>query len=127
MEKEFECLTHEELKEFKDCSQKFKAISFIEDDLFEEEKQLVFQLQTEKKSSEEISKATLIHVELVKKFYDLKVDNLKLETEMFEIICKYSRKTNEEAIQLIINDDDELVKVLLTIYKENKEEYFKIT
>ena len=86
LKEEFVGLTIDQLKEFMICNQNYKAISFTEDDLYEEEIQLVFQLQKEKRSNEEISKITLIDIDLVKKFYDLKVNNLKKETALLELI-----------------------------------------
>ena len=79
LKKEFEGLTGDQLSQFKQCNKDFEAISFIEDDLFEEERKLVSQLLKEKKSINEINKITLIHSNLVKKFYDLNEINLKLE------------------------------------------------
>jgi hypothetical protein len=69
---DFEGLTSDQLSQFKDCFWNFKSISFVENDLFEEELKLLFQLQMEKKSDEEISKTTLIHIDLVQKICNLK-------------------------------------------------------
>ena len=38
LKKEFENLTNDQLVSFKDCNQNFKAISFVDEDLFEEER-----------------------------------------------------------------------------------------
>ena len=124
MKKEFESLTGDKLAQFKACNKDFNAISFIEDDLFKEETQLVSQLFIDNKSSEEISKITLIHIELVEKICSLKENIMKKEIELLDLIRKYSScKTNEEVIKLIDKDDEELVKVLIQAYIDNKDEY----
>jgi hypothetical protein len=49
---------------------------------------------------------------------------LKKETDFVDSIRKRSSfQTNDEVIKLIVKDDEELVNVLLQIYKENKDEY----
>jgi hypothetical protein len=64
----------------------------------------------------------------VTKLYIKKVINIKKEPALLDLIIKYSScQTNEEVIELIINDDEELVKVLIQAYKENKEKYLEIT
>jgi hypothetical protein len=53
---------------------------------------------------------------------------LKKETELVDSIHKRSScQTNDEVIKLIVKDDEELVKVLFQIYKDNKDEYLQIT
>ena len=124
MKKKFESLTGDQLAQFKECNKDFNAISFIEDDLFEEETKLVSQLFIDNKSSEEISKITLIHVELVEKICSLKENIMKKEIELLDLIRKYSScKTNKDVIKLIDKDDEELVKVLIQAYINNKDEY----
>ena len=62
------------------------------------------------------------------KLYDFKVINIKKEPALLDLISNFSScQTNEEVIELIINDDEELVKVLIQAYKENKEKYLEIT
>ncbi len=67
LEKKFEKLTVEQLNQFKECYKNFNAISFSKDDLFAEEFELVFHHRLGNKLKEEISKITLIHIELVEK------------------------------------------------------------
>ena len=106
LKKEFEGLTADQLGQFKECYKNFQAISFIEDDLFEEETQLVSQLFNDNKSSEEISKITLIHTDLVEKLCSLKENTMKKEYELLDLIRKQtSFKTNEEVIKVIDKDD----------------------
>ena len=106
MKKKFESLTGDQLAQFKQCNKDFNAISFIEDDLFEEETHLVSQLFIENKSNDEISKITLIHIELVEKICSLKENILKKEFELLNLIRKHSScKTNEDVIKLIDKDD----------------------
>jgi hypothetical protein len=66
----------------------------------------------------------LIHIELVEKICSLKKNVLKKEFELLDLICKHSSCTiNEDVIKLIDKDDEELVKVFIHIYENNKEEY----
>jgi hypothetical protein len=56
------------------------------------------------------------------------VIKIKKEPALLDLISNYSScKTNEEVIELIIYDNEELVKVLIQAYKENKEKYLEIT
>ena len=49
---------------------------------------------------------------------------MKKEIKLLDLIRKYSScKTNEEVIKLIDKDDEELVKVLVQAYIDNKDEY----
>ena len=49
---------------------------------------------------------------------------MKKEIELLDLIRKYSScKTNEEVIKLIDKDDEELVKVLIQAYIDDKDEY----
>jgi hypothetical protein len=58
----------------------------------------------------------------------LKKIKLKEETTLLGNICRHSSlKSDDDVISLITKDDHELAKVLLSIYKENKEDYLKIT
>ena len=92
-------LTGDQLSQFKDCNKNFNAISFTEDDLFEEELQLFSQLFIDNKSNEEISKITLIHIDLIEKLCNLKENILKKEIELLDLFRKHSTcKTNEEVI-----------------------------
>ena len=66
----------------------------------------------------------MIHVELVEKICSLKENIMKKEIELLDLIRKYSScKTNEDVIKLIDKDDEELVKVLIQAYINNKDEY----
>jgi hypothetical protein len=61
----------------------------------------------------------LIDILLVKRLW------LSKELDLLMLIHKHtSFLTNEEVIEIIVKDVDELVKVLIQIYKVNKEEYF---
>jgi hypothetical protein len=106
LKKDFEELNGDQLAQYKECNKNFNAISFIEDDLFVEETQLISQLFIDNKSNEEISKITLIHIDLVEKLCSLKENIMKKEIELLDLIRKHSScKTNEEVFKLIDKDD----------------------
>ena len=73
---------------------------------------------------EEISKTTLKNIDEIEKSCSLKVNILKEETELLDLIRQHtSCKSSKDVIELIEKDGQELVNALIKIYKRNKLEY----